>query len=399
MSTESHGLLRRRDGGHARVGFVELFFDLVFVFAVTQLSHALMKHPTLDGLVQTTLMLMAVWWAWMYTTWATNWLEVEHRGVRLMLFTVMAAGVVMSSSISNAFDGAGLAFAMAYVLIQLGRTGFLLYAVRHDESLRRNFVRVVLWFGVSSVFWLLGGFAEGPARLGWWALALGIDYLGPIAAFWTPGLGRSATTEWTVEGGHMAERCGLFIIIALGESVLVTGATFASHAWTGPTIAAFASAFMATVAMWWIYFSANAEAASEAISKSDDPGRIARMAYTYMHIFLVAGIIVTAVGDEWVLAHPEGHTDLKTAMALLGGPALFLLGSLLFKWSVFGHATWSRLVGLGLLGLLAIPAMSVSPMILSWLATGVLVVVAVWETALYQQRQLPGHVAADPEGL
>lgn len=396
MAASVHGLLRRRDGGHARVGFVELFFDLVFVFAVTQLSHALIEHPTPLGLLQTAIMLMATWWAWIYTAWATNFLEVEHRGVRLMLFAVMGVGVVMSSSISHAFDGAGLAFAIAYVVVQLGRTAFLLYAVRKDEPLRLNFLRVLLWFCVSAVFWLLGGLAEGPMRLLWWMLALGLDYLGPVTLFWCPGLGRSVTHDWTVEGGHMAERCGLFIIIALGESILVTGATFATHDWTPGVISAFASAFVTTVAMWWIYFSANAEAASEAIRASDDPGRVARIAYTYMHIFLVAGIIVTAVGDEWALAHPDGHTDLKTALVLLGGPGLFLLGSLLFKWSVFGHATLSRLAGLAglaLLALLAIPAPHVSPMILSWLASLALVVVAVWETVVYQQRRLEGHAA------
>jgi len=390
----SSPLLRTRTpGGHARVGFVELFFDLVFVFAVTQLSHALIAHPTPLGVAQAALLLMAVWWAWMYTTWATNWLEVEHRGVRAMLFVVMAAGVVMSSSIPHAFDRAGLVFAVAYVLIQTGRTAFLLYAVWGDAVLRNNFQRVLLWFAVSAVFWLLGGFAEGPVRLGWWALALGIDYLGPVTMFWAPALGRSSTRDWTVEGGHMAERCGLFIIIALGESILVTGATFAAHDWTPGVIAAFASAFLTTIAMWWIYFSANAEAASEAISASDDPGRVARAAYTYMHIFLVAGIIVTAVGDEWALAHPTGHTDVKTALVLLGGPGLFLLGSLLFKLSIFGHLTLSRIVGLAALALLAIPALSVSPVELSWLATGVLLTVAIWETVVYQQQKAPGHVA------
>ncbi len=393
MAAQSYGLLRARDGGHARVGFVELFFDLVFVFAVTQLSHALIEHPTPLGLLQVAMMLMAVWWAWMYTTWATNFLEVEHRGVRLMLFVVMGVGVVMSSSISHAFDGTGLAFAGAYVLMQIGRTAFLLYAVRKDDVLRRNFLRVIIWFVVSAVFWLLGGLAEGQSRLMWWGIALALDYLGPVTMFWCPGLGRSTTHDWSVEGGHMAERCGLFMIIALGESILVTGATFASHDWTPGVVAAFASAFTATVAMWWIYFSANADAASEEIRKSDDPGRVARIAYTYMHIFLVAGIIVTAVGDEWALAHPDGHMDVKTAMVLLGGPGLFLLGSLLFKWSVFRHLTLSRLVGMALLLLLAIPAMSLTPVILSWLATVVLIVVAVWETVVYQQRRMEGHVA------
>lgn len=384
MTTKRPGsLLRNRDGGHARVGFVELFFDLVFVFAVTQLSHSLMAHPTLEGLIRTTLLMMAVWWAWMYTTWATNWLDVEHRLVRAVLFALMATGIVMSASAPQAFDGAGMVFACAYVLIQVGRTAFLLWSVRADDGLRVNFQRVLVWMTVSGMVWIGGAFAEGDQRLAVWGLALGLEYIAPAVGFWAPGMGRSSTHDWTVEGGHMAERCGLFIIIALGESILVTGATFAKLAWTAPVLAAFASAFVGTVAMWWIYFAANAEAASEEISKSDDPGAIARLAYTYVHILLVAGIIVSAVADEWVLAHPSGHTDLKTALALLGGPALFLLGSLLFKLSIWKRWALSRLVGLGLLAGLTFVVGHVSPLTLGWLATGVLLVVAAWETMTY----------------
>lgn len=384
------GLLRARDGGHARVGFVELFFDLVFVFAVTQLSHSLMAHPTLEGLLHTTLLMMAVWWAWMYTTWATNWLDVEHRLVRGVLFAVMAAGIVLSASLPEAFGRHGLAFGAAYALIQVGRTAFVLWAVRRDEVLFRNFVRILVWLAVAGGLWIAGGFADPGRRLAFWAVALGIEYLGPAARFWVPLMGASRTEDWTVEGGHIAERCGLFIIIALGESILVTGATFAGLAWTAPVTAAFASAFIAAVAMWWIYFAANAEAASGEISKSSDPGAIARQAYTYVHILLVAGIIVSAVADEWALAHPRGDTDVKTALALLGGPGLFLLGSLLFKLSIWRRWAVSRLVGLGLLGALAVVALKVDALTLSWLATGVLLVVAVWETVLYGARPQAG---------
>jgi len=392
-SQTQSSLLRERTGGHARVGFVELFFDLVFVFAVTQLSHTLIEHPTPIGALQVLMLLLTVWWAWMYTTWATNFLDVDRRRVRLMLFAVMAAGVVMSSSVPHAFGKAGLVFAIAYVAIQFGRTLFVAWACRGDRTLWLNFVRIVIWFMVSGVAWMLGGLAEGEQRMMFWATALLMDYLGPVAAFWTPGLGYSSTHDWSVEGGHMAERCGLFIIIALGESILVTGATFATHDWTPGVIGAFASAFTATIAMWWIYFSANADAASEAIIKSEDPGRVARTSYTYMHIFIVAGIIVTAVGDEWALAHPDGHTDLKTALVLLGGPGLFLLGSLLFKASVFRIVPFSRIVGMGLLGLLSLVALRVSPMLLSWLATGALLVVAVWETVQYGRREAQEHTA------
>lgn len=369
------------------MGFVELFFDLVFVFAVTQLSHTLIAHPTPLGALETGMLLLAVWWAWVYTTWATNFLEVEHRGVRVMLFAVMAAGVVMSSSLPHAFAETGLAFAVAYVAIQVGRTAFVVWACRDDRSLYLNFVRILVWSIASAIPWIIGGLAEPHERLFWWGGALVLDTLAAIVAFWTPGLGRSSTHDWTVEGGHMAERCGLFIIIALGESILVTGATFAGHSWTPGIIAAFASAFVSTVAMWWIYFSASADAASDRIRASEDPGRVARRAYTYAHIPLVAGIIVTAVGDEWALAHPDGHVDLKTALVLTGGPALFLAGSLLFKATVFGVVPLSRLVGIALLGLLWLVAFQCTPMMLSWLSTGVLLVVAVWETVTYQQAR------------
>ena len=374
-------LLRERDGhAHARVGFVELFFDLVFVFAVTQLSHSLLDHLTPLGALQTGMMLLAVWWAWIYTAWCTNWLDPDRMPVRLMLFALMAAGLVMASAIPQAFDGRGVVFAWAYAAIQVGHTAFLLWAVRRDEVLRRNFVRVIAWLVAGAVFWLLGGYAEGERRLLFWGLALAIEYVSPAVSFWLPGLGRSSTTDWNVEGHHMAERSGLFMIIALGESVLVMGATFAGLQWTPEAVAAFAAAFVGALAMWWIYFAGASDAASEVIAASDDPGRIARRAYTYCPIVLVAGVIVTAVGDEIALKHPGGHTELAAALVLLGGPALFLLGSLLFKLAVFGTWSPSRLTGLALLAALAPFALQFTPLGLSLAATGVLLVVSAWET-------------------
>jgi low temperature requirement protein LtrA len=198
--------------------------------------------------------------------------------------------------------------------------------------------------------------------------------------FFVPGLGRSTVQDWDVEGSHMAERCGLFIIIALGESILVTGGTFGQLAWTAPTIAAFVVAFVGSVAMWWIYFNVGAEKASRTIAASADPGRLARLAYTYLHLPIVAGIIVSAVADELVLAHPSGNTDLKTAFAVLGGPALYLAGNILFKRAISGKVALSHLAGLGMLTLL-IPAAGLgSPLALGAATTSVLVVVAAWET-------------------
>ncbi|MGH6899913.1 MAG: low temperature requirement protein A [Geminicoccaceae bacterium] len=374
-------LLRtRREHEHAKVSFVELFFDLVFVFAITQLSHALLEHFTILGAIQATLLLMAVWWVWIFTSWVTNWLDPETSAVRLMLFVLMLAGLVLSTSLPEAFGSRGLAFAAAYVFMQVGRSLFMLWALRtHSPRNRRNFQRITAWLVLSGVFWIAGGLADGTSRFGLWALALLLEYLSPAVGFRVPGLGRSTTADWDVEGGHMAERCGLFIIIALGESILVTGATFSSLAWTPQTAAAFVVAFVGSVAMWWIYFSIGAERGSRLIATTADPGRLARLAYTYIHLPIVAGIIVAAVADEFVLAHPTGHTDLETIVAVMSGPALYLAGNILFKRTTANRLPLSHLVGLVLLVLL-VPLSSIgSPLMLATAAALVLVLVAIWE--------------------
>jgi low temperature requirement protein LtrA len=371
----------------ARVTNVELFFDLVFVFAVTQLSHNLIEHFTALGLVQTTLLFMAVWWVWIFTAWSTNWLDPERTPVRLMLFVLMLLGLVFSTSIPKAFEAGGLAFAVAYVAMQLGRTYFLLRALKgHSPDNHRSFQRIICWFALSAVLWIAGGLAHGQWRFALWLTALAIEYAAPLVSFWTPGMGRSATTDWDVEGGHMAERCALFIIIALGESVLVTGAAFGNLPWTPASIMAFAAAFLSSVAMWWIYFNIGAERASRHIAASGDPGRVARHAYTYLHLPLVAGIVAAAVGDDLVLVHPTGHTDAKTAAVLIGAPALYLVGNLLFKRATAASPAFSHMIGLGLLAALVPVSALLEPVALSIATTAVLVLVAAWETLSLRPR-------------
>lgn len=380
--TGSSPLLRarhRHDSG--RVAFVELFFDLVFVFAVTQLSHSLIAHFSLHGLLETTLMLLAVWWVWMYTTWITNWLDPEKIPVRFMLLVLMLAGMVMSSSIPHAFNGAGLAFAGAYVFMQAGRTAFMLWALRGGGHaiLHRNFLRILLWFLLSAPLWIAGGLAEGEARFLLWLAALAIDYAGPWARFHLPVLGRSDVSDWDVDGKHIAERCALFIIIALGESVLVTGATFSHLPWNAATIAAFTASFVGSLAMWWLYFDTSAEAGSRRITHASAPGAMARLVYTYIHLLLVAGIVVLAVADEFALTHPEGHSDGKVTLTVLGGTALYLAGNALFKWGVTGYLPRSTLLAIAVLALLAPVAHFLAPWLLMTLSSLLLVALAAWE--------------------
>jgi low temperature requirement protein LtrA len=233
---------------------------------------------------------------------------------------------------------------------------------------------------MSAVFWIAGGFAEGQSRLLLWAVALCIEYISPAARFWIPKYGASQVADWVVEGGHMAERCAGFIIIALGESIVVTGATFSELTWTMETVGAFVSAFLGSLAMWWIYFHKGAEAGSEQISRASEPGRLARLAYTYLHMPIVAGIIVAAVADELVLKHPHGHSDLKTVLSAIGGPLLFLIGTILFKHTIRGFLQLSHGAGIIAFGILAWFAAELSPLLLSIVTTAIMVIVAAWES-------------------
>jgi low temperature requirement protein LtrA len=396
-------LLRERVADqHNKVSFVELFFDLVFVFAITQISHTLLEHFNALGLAQAAFLLGAVWWVWIYTSWVTNWLDPEQAPVRLMLFVLMLLGLVMSCTLPEAFGSAGLAFAGAYVAIQLGRSLFTMACLRDTSPANYlNFQRITIWLAVSALFWIAGGLSEGNLRFGLWILALGIEYAGPALGFRVPGLGHSATTDWKVEGGHIAERCALFIIIALGESILVTGATAAKLPVNAANLTAFLNAFLSSVAMWWIYFHIGAERASHHIAHSDDPGRIARIAYTYLHALLIAGIILVAVGDELVIAHPGGHTDAKTAIAVAAGPAFYLLGNLLFKKATAGWYPLSHLAGLGLLALLAPMSGFLPPLGFSLAATLILIIVAAWEAISLDPRNAntkhpPAQSLAEP---
>ena len=371
----------RADSG--KVGMIELFFDLVFVFAVTQLSHALLEHLSADGWLQTALLLMAVWWVWIYTSWITNWLDPERMPVRITLFVLMLGGLLMSSSIPEAFGTRGLGFAGAYVAMQVGRPLFALWAVRgEDLARRRNFQRIALWAAFSGIFWLLGGAADPAVRLYWWAGALLIDLAGPWLLFGVPGLGRSSTGDWDIDGNHMSERCGLFVIIALGESLLVTGANFAGLEWDAGNWLGFISALLGSIAMWWLYFDKGAELGHTHIAASKDPGRIARRAYTYIHMLIVGGIIVSAVADELSLLHADA-TSFAGISALLGGPILYLLGNALFKWVSSERTAPPMSHVLGILIIMALIPMAYgrlyTPLTLACITTVVLMLVAVWE--------------------
>jgi low temperature requirement protein LtrA len=369
-------LLRDRSGVQ-RVTNIELFFDLVYVFAITQLSHYLLGHADVRGALQAGLLLAMVWMVWSYTTWVTNWLDPELMAVRLLLVVLMLISLAMSASLPRAFEDLGLWVGGAYAVQQIGRTVFMVIALR-GHPLEANFQRILAWCVVSSAFAVAGGLAHGNARALLWLVAVCVDLLGGIVGFYTPGLGRSRTSDWTIEGGHFAERCQAFILIALGESIVIIGATLTEVKEVTPaSVAAFVIAFAGSVAMWWLYFDQSAGAAAEMIARSDDPGRLGRSAYHLIHPVMVAGIIVSAAADEKVLSDPGQPASAAAAWMILGGPALFLAGHAAFKLVVWRVISWPRLAGIAGLALLALAAHAIPALALAACAAVLVVAVAV----------------------
>jgi len=378
-------LLRNHGGGRASVSNLELFFDLVFVFAVTQLSHLLLGHPTLEGALQTALLFFAVWWAWIFTTWATNWIDPDRGPNRAVIGLIMLTSLVMACALPNAFTSQAGLFVGTYVALQVGRTAWTAYAMGEARGERHhNLTRATLYFCLSGLLWATGALADGFwPRFSWWLAALVIEYLGPITFFWVPGLGRSRPADWAISGSHMAERCSLFIIIALGEGLLITGATYAAAAPTRGIDAAFVNAFLGSFAMWWLYFDLGAQRGAEHIEHHANPGAVARDAFTYWHIPIVAGVIVLAVIDELTLLDPfaPSHDDFVVMLGV--GMALFIGGNGVFKritsanrWYPLSHA-----VGLGLTALIALwGSLRHPPQLASAVAATIaFAIVALWE--------------------
>ncbi|EPH2853678.1 low temperature requirement protein A [Serratia nevei] len=377
----SQNLLRVRDGQGASVSFSELLFDLIYVFAVTQLSHYLLHHLTLTGALETLLLWFAVWLAWQYTAWVTNWFNPDTRQIRLLLFAIMLLGLFAAAALPQAFGERGLIFALFYVAIQVGRSVTVLRLLVPGHPLKRNFHRILGWLCISAVFWIAGGLAEGNARLALWAVAVLCEYVSPMFGFRLPVLGRSdSSSEWTIEGHHLAERCQLFVIVALGETILITGATLSEmESWNLPVLIASLVAFLGSLAMWWIYFDISSKAGSHAISQAENPGQLGAY-FHYVHVVLVGAIIVCAVANELVIAHPDGRIQNATAAVLLLGPALYLFANALYKRLVYHRFPLSHLVGLLALAVLAPVAYLTDLLMVNGLTTLIMVVVAVWES-------------------
>jgi len=358
-----------------RVTSTELFADLVYIFAVTQLSGYLRSDPTVDGILRSALLLTIFWLLWIHATWITNWVDPELIEVRLLLVAGMLVSLAMAAALPRAFGDLGLVIGGGYAVLLIGRGLFMVIVLR--GSLRRNFERILAWRLVVGAFALAGGLVHDPPRAVLWVLAVVIDVAGTLAGFVTPRLGRSRTQDWTIEGGHFAVRCQAFILIALGETLIITGGTLSGiHNIAGPNVAGFAVAFAGSVALWWLYFAHAAGASASAIASSPDPGRLGRSAYHLIHPVMVAGIIVWSAGDEKILTSPMSSVTAESAWMILGGPALFLAGHAAFVFVIWRGFPWRRIIGVVLLALLALAAAVFPQIVLAACAAAVVAAVA-----------------------
>jgi low temperature requirement protein LtrA len=366
---------------------LELFFDLVYVFTVTQLSRHLVGDVSVRGMLETLVLTLAVMYAWFMTVWTSNWLDVERRQVQLMLLGLMFASLLMSASVVDAFgaslhvpwisDRAGL-FVIGYLAIQVGRTIFAAVAFR-GHRLHDHFSNALLWELVTGLIWIAGIFADGDARLAIWAIAAIATYGGVIAGHPLPGRRSPFSSDSQIYAEHLLERFRLFFLIALGETVLTIGNTFANVALETEQVIVLAAAFAGTVSLWWCYFHRAERIGMDALEGSGDASRLVAIG-NYTLIAMVVGIIAIAVGDELALIAPDATGHARTAVLIFGGPAIFLLAQLAFMHQATGTLPSSRVNACIALVVLAFATAPISLLAAVIAASAVLVAVALADT-------------------
>jgi low temperature requirement protein LtrA len=370
-------LVRPREVARA-VTPLELFFDLVYVFTVSQLAHNLFEHVDARGMIETVVLTLAVMYAWFMTVWTSNWLDGDRRPVQLLLLGLMFASLLMSTSISEAFgDRPGL-FVIGYLSIQVGRTAFAIWAFR-GHRLHMHFVNAFAWEIGTAPIWIAGIAADGDARLALWAAATLITYGGVIAGHPLPGRKSPFSSDSQIYAEHLLERFRLFFLIALGETVLTIGNAFADQPLQADRLLVLAIAFAGTVALWWCYFHRAEDIGLKATEGVADASRIVGLG-NYTLILMVIGIIAIAVGDELAIVNPHDSNTLDTVVLIFGGPAIFLLAQLGYMRRAIGRVPRSRLLACLALVVLAIATVPLSLLIAVTVSSATLLAVAIADT-------------------
>jgi low temperature requirement protein LtrA len=358
---------------------IELFFDLVYVFAIGQLSNHLLEHVDLRGGAETLILALAVFYAWYMTAWGANWLDADRPPVRVLLIGLMFASLMMSVAIGGAFSGRAWLFVSGYLLLQVGRSVFLILALR-GRTLSEHFVNALVWELLAGCLWVVGALADSDARLVLWGLAVLTTYGGAWALHWLPGRGRRTDLAHTeIAGQHLVERFRLFFIIMLGETVLTTGNAFVGEPFEADRLLALAIGFTGTVALWWCYFERAEGVGLEIAESNEDAGTVGWWG-TWTLTLIVLALIGIAVADELAIAHPGDEATLGFLVLAFGGPALFLLAQVAFLRRALGAIPRSRALGLAALAIFALATAPLAMIAGIAASSAVLVAVAAADT-------------------
>jgi low temperature requirement protein LtrA len=362
----------RREG--ERVTPLELFFDLVFVLAITQCTALMSHHPSWSGLAQGLLVLGVLWWAWVGYAWLTSVIDPEEGAVRLVIFGAMAAMLIVSLCVPEAFGDLALTFALAYGAFRVAHIALFILATDDDEEFRRSVLGLAVSTAIAVGLLVAASALDGLAQGALWGLALFLDMAGPYF-FGSQG--------WKLVPAHFAERHGLIVIIALGESIVAIGVGAAGALDLGIGAVAVLGVGLAA-AMWWIYFDVVALVSARRLAEAE-VGRVqnelARDSYSYVHLLLVAGIVLVALGLKKSIGHSGEHLDGPIAFALLGGVAIYLLGLVAFRYRHV-HTVNRRRLGLAIVLLILVPVATAIPA----LAVIAIADVLIWAMIAYEHR-------------
>jgi low temperature requirement protein LtrA len=362
----------RREG--ERVTPLELFFDLVFVLAITQCTALMSHHPTWSGMAQGLLVLGILWWGWVGYAWLTSVIDPEEGAVRLVIFAAMAAMLIVALCVPEAFGSLGLTFALAFGAFRVSHIALFMLASPDDDALRHSVLGLAVSTAIGVSLLAAASLFDGLAQGALWALALFLDMAGPYF-FGSEG--------WKLVPNHFAERHGLILIIALGESIVAIGVGAAGALDLGiGTVAVLGVALAA--ALWWTYFDIVALVSAKRLGEAE-VGRVqnelARDSYSYIHLAMIAGVVLVAFGMKVAIAHDGEHLHTVPAFALLGGVSLYLLGLVAFRYRHVQTINRQRL-GLAIVLLILIPVATAVPALISLAIVDVLI----WTMIAYEHR-------------
>jgi low temperature requirement protein LtrA len=359
---------------------LELFFDLVFVFAITQVTSLLADNPTWGGVLRGMLVLAALWSAWAVYAWLTSTLDVDEGGVRLAMLAAMGAMLGVGLAVPGAFGDDGVLFGVAYLLVRLLHVVLSAIVARDEPDRRGALLRFAPTELLGASLILVAGFLDGDVRIAVWAIALAIDYLGPSVV----GLGHG----WRIAPEHFAERHGLIILIALGESIIAIGVGAGFELDTAAIVAA-ALGIVVVSALWWLYFDVAAILARTRLMRTSgvEQTRLAWAAYSNLHLPMIAGIVLFALGLKTTLGHADEALDTVPAVALCGGVALYLLGHIAFLHRTTGRVFRRRTIGAVVLLALIPAGMAIPSLAALALVSAVCVLVVAYEAIAHREHR------------